>query len=176
MTDSLTHEMDEMEFDQLEEIDEVTALKDRVEDEEDYRQEMPPHKVLREVLRNYLSYRDHLAYVDAGQDVIEHSYLVTEKDSDGNLYRRKVTLTVSFSDLQNCLLPQSKGGILSERKREALLYNVVFDWRQQDVAEKMGITPVSVGQYADLALRQLAKKYFTAEDLAHSKFDYGKTK
>lgn len=150
--------------------DEGLPIPDKKEDKP--RGEMAPHKVLREVLRNYLSYRDHLAYVDAGQDVIEHSYVA--EDPDGT--KRKITLTVSFSDLQNCLRPQSQGGILSDRKREALLYNVVFDWLQQDVAGKMGITPVSVGQYADLALRQLAKRYFTAEDLANSRFDYGKTK
>jgi hypothetical protein len=140
------------------------------EDDKKKRGEMAPHKVLREVLRNYLSYRDHLAF--HGDDVIEHSYVAW--DADGT--PRKVTLAVSFSDLQNSLRPQSRGGVLSERKREALLYNVVFDWRQQDVAERMGITPVSVGQYADLALRQLAKRYFTADELAASKFDYGKAK
>src|ERR1700752_730432 len=120
----------------IDEIDEEDTTLDKIEDE-DRRSEMAPHKVLRQILRNYLSYRDHLAYVDTAHDGIEHSYVVNEEDDDGNPTKRKVTLTISFSYLQNCLRPQSKGGILSERKREALLYNVVFDWLQQDVAEKM---------------------------------------
>ena len=138
-------------------------------------EETAPHRVLREILRNYLSWRDHLAYNGFHDDVIEHSYYVADPsgEPDGEPTLRKVTLTISFSDLQNCLKPQSKGGILSERKREALLYNVVFDWLQKDVADKMGITPVSVGQYTYLALRQLARRYFTPEDLALSHYDYG---
>jgi DNA-directed RNA polymerase specialized sigma24 family protein len=138
-------------------------------------EETPPHRVLKEILRNYISWRDHLASRGFQDDVIEHSYFVADNSTDPPGIR-KVTLSISFSDLQNCLLPQSKGGVLSERKREALLYNIVFDWKQKDVAAKMGITPVSVGQYADLALRQLAKLYFTEEDMATSQYDYGRTK
>lgn len=134
--------------------------------------EEAPHLILREILRNYISYRDHLAYY--GSDVIEHSYYVIEGEPGEPDERvRKVTISISFSDLQNCLRPQSQGGILSERKREALLYNVVFDWLQKDAAAKMKITPVSVGQYTSLALKQLAARYFTNDDLAHSSFEYG---
>ena len=139
-------------------------------------EEVAPHRVLREVLRNYLSWRDHLAFNGFQDDVIEHSYYVADEpdpDSDEEPSLRKVTLTVSFSDLQNSLKHQDQGGVLSERKREALLYNVVFDWLQKDVATKMGITPVSVGQYTDLALRQLSKRYFTSDDLTGSKYSYG---
>jgi DNA-directed RNA polymerase specialized sigma24 family protein len=140
-------------------------------------EEVAPHRVLREVLRNYLSWRDHLAFNGFQDDVIEHSYYVADEpdpdDPEGEPSLRKVTLTVSFSDLQNSLKSQDKGGVLSERKREALLYNVVFDWLQKDVATKMKITPVSVGQYTDLALRQLSKRYFTADDLSLSQFNYG---
>jgi hypothetical protein len=134
--------------------------------------EEAPHLILREILRNYISYRDHLAY--CGTDVIEHSYQVIEGEPGEPDERvRKVTLSISFSDLQNCLRPQSQGGILSERKREALLYNVVFDWLQKDAAAKMKITPVSVGQYTSLALKQLAARYFTSDDMMHSSFEYG---
>lgn len=140
-------------------------------------EEVAPHRVLREVLRNYLSWRDHLAFNGFQDDVIEHSYYIADEpdpeDGEGTPSLRKVTLTVSFSDLQNSLKSQDKGGVLSERKREALLYNVVFDWLQKDVATKMKITPVSVGQYTDLALRQLSKRYFTSDDLALSSFNYG---
>jgi predicted transcriptional regulator len=52
---------------------------------------------------------------------------------------------------------------LSERKREAIFYNVILDWKQKDVAERMGITTVSVGQYVDQGCTQLARIYFPAE-------------
>jgi DNA-directed RNA polymerase specialized sigma24 family protein len=96
------------------------------------------HKILREVYRNYLSYESFISAT--GQDVIEHK-----------------GVQISFSDL--------KFGIkeLSPRKREAFFYNVILDMRQKDVAERMGITTVSVGQYVDAAMIQLGKRYF-AED------------
>jgi DNA-directed RNA polymerase specialized sigma24 family protein len=96
------------------------------------------HRVLREVYRNYLSYESFIS--NTGQDVIEHK-----------------GVKISFSDL--------KFGIkeLSPRKREAFFYNVILDMRQKDVATKMGITTVSVGQYVDAAMLQLSKRYF-AED------------
>jgi DNA-directed RNA polymerase specialized sigma24 family protein len=67
---------------------------------------------------------------------------------------RRAAVTISFWDLQ--------GGLqkLSPRKREAVFYNVILDKKQKDVAEIMGITTVSVGQYVDQAMLQLSEDYF----------------
>lgn len=62
---------------------------------------------------------------------------------------RKVTVSFDFWDLYQ--------GIdqLAPRKREALLWNVIHDQKQKDVAKKMKITTVTVGQYVEHAFRQL---------------------
>jgi DNA-directed RNA polymerase specialized sigma24 family protein len=97
------------------------------------------HRILREVYRHYLDFYDF--YARTGQHVIEHK-----------------GLTISFLDL--------KAGIpkLSGRKKEAFYLNVLRDMKQKDVAEKMGITTVSVGQYVDAACRQLAEEYFDEDE------------
>lgn len=103
-----------------------------------------PCKVLREVLRNYLSFQD---YVSAtGQSVIEHK-----------------GIEISFYDLQNCL------NRLSLRKKEAIYYNVIRDMLQRDVAEIMGISTVSVGQYVDLGIQQIAEDYFSPKELENGR-------
>ena len=63
-------------------------------------------------------------------------------------------LTISFHDLGMGLEE------LSPRKKEAFYLNVILDKKQKDVAEIMGITTVSVGQYVESASRQLAEVYF----------------
>ena len=50
---------------------------------------------------------------------------------------------------------------LSKRKKEAIYYNVICDMRQKDVAEVMGITTVSVGQYVESGFMQFAEEYFS---------------
>jgi len=57
---------------------------------------------------------------------------------------------------------------LSVRKEQAFLLNVILDQRQEDVAEQMGITTVSVGQYVKQACLQLSEYYFgdmSSEDI-----------
>jgi DNA-directed RNA polymerase specialized sigma subunit len=116
---------------------------------------IPKHRVLREVYRHYPEYRD-LVMNQGGTGVINHGYHVYE--DDGETVKDKVTISISFWDLHNGLTE------LSARKREAVFYNVILDWKQKDVAEVMGITTVSVGQYVEQAMLQLAERYF-AEDL-----------
>jgi hypothetical protein len=95
-----------------------------------------PHKVMRELYRNYMQLRE---YVRAtGQYSLEHR-----------------GLTISFYDLGKGL------NDLSPRKKEAFYLNVILDKKQKDVAEIMGITTVSVGQYVEAASRQLAEMYFS---------------
>jgi DNA-directed RNA polymerase specialized sigma24 family protein len=115
------------------------------------------HKILREVYRHYFDFRDYVGRT--GQDIIE--YAVESEEGSGTY----VPMNISFSDL--------KDGIneLAPRKREAFFFNVILDWRQKDVAAHMGITTVSVGQYVDAAMMQLAKRYFAEHDLLESVHD-----
>ena len=113
---------------------------------------IPQHRILREIYRNYTQYKD---YVSAtGNHVIEHGYFIYD---DKGEVKDKVQISISFWDLHNGLKT------LSPRKREAMFYNVILDWKQRDVAEKMGITTVSVGQYVEQATLQLAQRYFAEE-------------
>lgn len=112
---------------------------------------MPLHRVLREVYRHYLEFRD-LVQQDGRDHVIDHGYWVY--DEDGETILGKETVSISFWDLHGMLES------LSPRKKEAMFYNVILDMKQQDVADIMGITTVSVGQYVEQACQQIAEKYF----------------
>lgn len=113
---------------------------------------IPRHRVLREVYRHYLEYRDYVS--STGNHVIEHGYFLY---NDDGTVKEKVTVTVSFWDLFEGLKD------LSPRKREAVWYNVILDQKQRDVAKKMDITTVSVGQYVEQAMLQLSQRYFAEE-------------
>lgn len=93
------------------------------------------HKVMRELYRNYLQFQEYVR--STGKHAITHR-----------------GLTISFHDLGMGLEE------LSPRKKEAFYLNVILDKKQKDVAEIMGITTVSVGQYVESASRQLAEVYF----------------
>lgn len=110
---------------------------------------IPLHRILREVYRHYLEYRDLVAH--SGNHVIDHGYFIY--DDDGNI-KDKITLSISFWDLFNGLEK------LAPRKKEAVFYNVILDKKQKDVAKIMGITTVSVGQYVEHAMLQLSERYF----------------
>lgn len=123
-----------------------TSAKDRRTEEQ------PLHRILREIYRHYYEFE---AYVAAtGNHTIEHTYAVY--DEEGNIVKR-VPVTLSFYDLKEKIEDPS---VLSERKRQAVMLNVIRDLKQRDVAEMMGITTVSVGQYVEQAMLQLAEDYF----------------
>ena len=113
-----------------------------------------PHRILREVYRHYLEFRALVAQ-DGRSHIIEHGYFVYAED--GETVVGKELLSISFWDLYEGLQN------LSPRKREAVFYNVILDWKQRDVASRMGITTVSVGQYVEQAMQQLAKRYFAEQ-------------
>lgn len=122
---------------------------------------IPQHRVLREVLRHYTEFREMVGgYGQSGQgadgrkDTLDHSYWAI--DEDGN--RKKITIEISFWDLQEGLKE------LAPRKRQAIWHNVIEDKKQKDVAKLMGITTVSVGQYVEAGVTQLAKRYFAEVD------------
>lgn len=110
--------------------------------------EFPPHRVLREILRHYIEFREQVN--QGGDHVLEHSYLA--RNSDGSIDKK--TVAVSFWDLHRGMKD------LAPRKLQALYLNVILDKKQKDVAEIMGITTVSVGQYVKAATIQLAKQHF----------------
>lgn len=113
---------------------------------------MQKHRVLREIYRHYYEFE---AYVSAtGKHVIEHSQPV--RNDDGDIIGR-VPVTISFFDLKDAILNPE---VLSERKRQAVMLNVIRDLKQKDVAAIMNITTVSVGQYVEQAMLQLSTDYF----------------
>jgi len=105
----------------------------------------PRHRIIRECLRHYLEFESLIAHEESDQQYV-NGYTLTYGD-----------ITISFLDLQGCLKK------LSKRKKEALFYNVILDWKQKDVAEKMGITTVSVGQYVQQGCEQIEKELFRKE-------------
>lgn len=114
-----------------------------------------PHRILREVYRHYTEFEQLVA--SYGTHTIDH--VVRLYDEEGNEIDR-VPVTISFFDLRDGLKSQKNGGILSDRKLQAVMLNVIADQKQKDVAEAMNITTVSVGQYVEHAMEQLAKVYF----------------
>lgn len=113
----------------------------------------PKHRILREVYRHYFEFRDYVAL--HGESVIDHGYFI--HDEDNNIIGKEI-VSISFWDLQQGL------DELSPRKRQAVWHNVILDQKQRDVAALMEITTVSVGQYVEQAMQQLAKRYFAEED------------
>lgn len=65
---------------------------------------------------------------------------------------------INLMDLQGCLKN------LSKRKKEAVFYNVICDMKQKDAAAIMGITTVSVGQYVEQSMLQMAKELWPDEE------------
>src|SRR5438045_1400817 len=74
-------------------------------------------------------------------------------DEDGKAVSKEM-VTISFWDLHHAL------ALLSDRKSEGVYFNVILDMKQKDVAKEMKITTVSVGQYVEQAMLQLAAVYF----------------
>lgn len=112
------------------------------------KKEEPRHRILREVYRHYIEFRDY--FQSTGESVIAHGYWVQDESGE----QRHVRIEISFWDLFYGLKD------LSPRKREAVFYNVILDKKQKEVSKIMNITTVSVGQYVDQAFLQLAERYF----------------
>jgi len=96
-------------------------------------------RILKEVYRHYIDFQDHASRT-------------------GQFYLTYGPITLSLIDLQYGL------DKLSPRKREAVFLNVILDKKQKDAAAIMGITTVSVGQYVEQAMIQLAERYFAEMD------------
>lgn len=108
--------------------------------------ETQPYLVIREVLRNYSEFE---AYVSqTGKFELVHGEYV-----------------INFLALQGCLQK------LSPRKQEAVYWSVIRDKKQKEVAAKMGITTVSVGQYVKDGCIQVAKWYFAEHPLLQTELE-----
>ena len=94
------------------------------------------HRLLREVVRHFSEF----------QELCSHS-------GDWEIEHRGIR--INFLDLQNAFKD------LSPRKKEAIKWNVVYDKKQIEVAEIMGITTVSVGQYVEAGMSQVAARVFS---------------
>lgn len=105
----------------------------------------PLHRILREVYRHYYEFESF--FISTGKHIIDRG-----------------DIAISFYDLRDGIKSQAYGGPLSERKRQAVMLNVVRDMKQRDVADIMNITTVSVGQYVEQAMLQLAELYFSDEE------------
>lgn len=121
--------------------------------------------ILREAYRHYLTFKQFVT--DTGKDVIEYAVPAHEGSDEW------VPISICFSDLERALKKfkdgtEAQNTVLSSRKEQAFLLNVILDQRQEDVAEQMGITTVSVGQYVKQAVTQLSEYYFgdmSSEDI-----------
>lgn len=118
----------------------------------------PRHRILREVIRNYTTLKH-----DAEASGFSLTFCAVKGciQSPGSIRKGHTgdchLVTINFLDLQNCLVK------LSKRKKEAVAYNVIRDMKQKDVAAVMGITTVSVGQYVEQAMLQVAKELWPEE-------------
>lgn len=131
------------------------------------------HKILREAYRNYLTWKDLIAYQQEKEALDVISYTVPKSEDTDEM----VEVTISFHDLERALKQyngdlQQEGTVLSKRKEQAFYLNVIRDMLQRDVAEIMGITTVSVGQYVEQGMFQLCDYYY-AEDTLDTISDNG---
>lgn len=92
------------------------------------------HRLLREVLKSYVLH-DNL-FNETGK----HEITAGEG------------LTINFIDLKNSLKN------LSPRQKEAIYWFVIRDQKQKFVAEQMGISTVTVGQYVESGVYRVARQ------------------
>ena len=121
--------------------------------------ELKPHVVLRDAVRHYPEYE---AFVSQfGTHVISH------KGIELSFYDIQRVFRACFAIENNNELtfPNEDPFKLSRRKKEAIFWNVIQDEKQKDVAERMGITTVSVGQYVEAGFKQVSRIIFEAEVL-----------
>jgi DNA-directed RNA polymerase specialized sigma24 family protein len=113
------------------------------------------HRVLREALRHYLEFKSYVSWTTNSPEG------PPGQQSRDRWEVEYFGVRINYLDLQGCLR------VLSQRKREAIFYNVIMDWKQKDVATAMGITTGSVNQYVEQGMIQIAADLWPAgEDAA----------
>lgn len=124
---------------------------------------MQRHKVLREAYRHMAEFKTLLTNSIPDPAVGKYAgsnRVINAQYGDLKHVIEYKGITLSYFDLERAL----KEAKLAPRKREAFYWNVLMDMKQKDVAEKMNITTVSVGQYVEQAMLQIADKYFEGEE------------
>ena len=119
------------------------------------------HKILREAYRNYLTWQDLITFEQEREPIDTITYNIPREPGSDEM----IPVTISFYDLERALKQfeddtKKDGTVLSKRKEQAFYLNVIRDMLQRDVAEIMGITTVSVGQYVEQGMMQLCGYYF----------------
>lgn len=66
-------------------------------------------------------------------------------------------IDINYFDMLTAL---SKINDIPLKKREAFYLNVILDMKQKDVAQKMGVSPVTIGQHVTSVCRALEEVYF----------------
>lgn len=108
-----------------------------------------PHRLLREVLRNFDSFNQ--VCQQSGEFALV--YRLGETDVHVGL--------TEVAAVRNCILTGEGPVALSEQHRSALLLNVLKDMTQKEVGVLIGnIKPVVIGQYVELSCEDLARHYF----------------
>lgn len=111
--------------------------------------------ILREAVRHYDEFE--YLFIQSGIDLIEHKGIAI------SLFDLKLIVEVC-TPIDVCDIPYSiefkltDPFGLSPRKKEAIYWNVIKDEKQLDVARRMGITTVSVGQYVDNGFLLISRK------------------
>lgn len=121
------------------------------------------HKILREAYRHWPEFKALVTYSTPDPPSGKYGNQQMVMNSQRGDLKHVIEyggITLSFFDLERALVEAR----LAPRKREAFFWNVLMDMKQKDVAEKMGITTVSVGQYVEQAMLQIAEVYFASED------------
>lgn len=117
------------------------------------------HKILREAYRHLSEFEDfatHSIPEPSSGKYGQSGRVINAQTSGLKDTIEYKGITLSLIDLKQAL----KDANLAPRKREAFYLNVICDMKQRDVAEQMGITTVSVGQYVEQAMLQIADVYF----------------
>ena len=113
-----------------------------------------PHLILREALRHYTTFEARVSQ--------QGEHILTRGDVSISFFDiQQIHRTCTPDELKpEVIFPNDDPFKLSQRKKEAIYWNVILDMRQKDVADIMGITTVSVGQYVEAGFIQIAKKIF----------------
>ncbi len=121
--------------------------------------------------------KSHIAIREATRNFSEWQALVAQTGDyivEGDTSDRGV-IAISFYDIAKIIdayspviwrhnkypvFPDDDPFELSQRKKEAIYYNVIRDLLQRDAAAIMGITTVSVGQYVESGFVQITNRLF----------------
>jgi len=108
-----------------------------------------PHRLLREVLRNFESFKQ------VCQQSGEFALVYRLGDTEVHMGLTEVEA------IRHCILTGEGPVEVPQQHRSALLLNVLRDMTQKEVGVLIGnVKPVMVGQFVELSCEDLARHYF----------------